>query len=84
MIKPVFTLFDEKAKYHKQPFIFQSKGEAIRAFSDIANDNKTEVGKHPADFHLYHIADFDEETATYKAVEPISHLGSGLDFIKPA
>lgn len=61
----VFAIYDSKAEAYMQPFIMQTKGHALRAFTDLANDGKSQVSKHSNDFSLFEIAEYDEETASY-------------------
>ncbi|WNK15024.1 MAG: nonstructural protein [Microvirus sp.] len=78
----VFTVFDSKAGFYKSPFILRSKGEALRAFQDIANDVQSDIGKHPEDFILYLIAEYDELTGVYL---PKVHecLGKAIEYVVP-
>lgn len=82
MIKQVFVIYDSKACYYKQPFMFLAKGEAIRAFSDAANDPKCEFGLHPEDFTLFHIATFDELKAKYEMLPAPVSLGCAIEYKK--
>lgn len=76
----VFAVFDSKGKYFKSPFMMRSKGEAIRAFSDIANDKEHEICKHASDFTLFHLGSFDFETGKYtNEITPVS-LGVAIEF----
>jgi len=77
----VFAVFDTKAGYYRQPFILRSKGEAIRAFIDICNDSKTELGRYPQDFVLFYLGKFDSDKGVFiNNVAPES-LGVGTEFI---
>lgn len=44
------------------PFPMQSLGQAIRGFRDEVNNPQSDLHKHPEDYELYHIADFDQDT----------------------
>lgn len=65
-----FSVFDSKAAVFGTPFFMSREAAAIRAFSDLANDPNTMVGKHPSDFSLFHIGDFDDDLATFDSVKP--------------
>lgn len=83
MIKKIYTCFDEKARCHTRPFFYSEHGEAIRAFSDCANDPKHEIGRHPSDYTLKEIGTFDESTGIITPnPSPISH-GTAVEFILP-
>ncbi len=56
----VYSIFDTASGLYSRPFFTQSDGEAIRSFSDIANDAEHPVGRHPADFTLFRLGIFDD------------------------
>lgn len=47
------------------PMFFRSRGEAIRSFTDAVNDPKASFGKHAADYDLFDLGDFDDETGLF-------------------
>lgn len=64
MIK-VFSLYDSKAEAFIKPFMLLQEGVAVRELTDAVNQADTNVGQHPEDYILYHIADFDNATGEY-------------------
>lgn len=79
----VFAIYDSKAQYFMKPFNLRNKGEAIRGFSDIANDSNTVVGKHPEDFVLFHLGYFDEVKGIFENLTAPESLGIAQEFVKP-
>ncbi len=78
----VYTLFDSKVEIYMKPFYLKNKGEALRAFTDIANDKDTNVGKYPEDFTLFEIGEYDEETGHHQSYEAKKPLGTALEYKK--
>lgn len=72
MIAQVFSVFDTKVGSFAQPFFSPTTASAMRAFLDAATDPNTQLSKHPADFHLYHIGTFDDETGFIETIKPVS------------
>lgn len=64
----VLTIFDVKAKAYLQPFMSLTMGTAIRQITDCLTDENHQFAKHPADYTLFHIYDFDDNTAIYTAI----------------
>lgn len=58
----VFAVRDSKAEAYMNPFFMRSRGEALRAFVSGVNDPQTQLCKFPADFTLFEIGEFDEES----------------------
>lgn len=79
----VYSVFDSKAEAYMRPMYFQTKGLAIRSFSEAVNDGgKSDISKYPADFVLFELGDFDELSGTFLLHKcPIS-VGVALEFLK--
>jgi len=58
----MFAILDRKVAAYRTPFFMHHRGQAVRAFTDLANDMQTDVGRHPADFVLVELALFDDAT----------------------
>lgn len=76
MIKQVFTVYDSKAEMYMPPFMAFNKGEAIRSFSDAAKDPKSMIYAHPEDYTLFHIGEYDDNTAKY--IQPVTNVSLGV------
>lgn len=67
----VCCVFDSAVQSHGRPMFFQSIGVALRSFTDevnrVADDNS--LNRHPDDFDLRYVADFEEETGTFHVPE---------------
>lgn len=72
MIMKVFSVFDAKAAFFGNPFFDQREGSAIRAFADAVNSNDPNNGfaRHPEDYTLYLLGEFDNEKGTFDAQMP--------------
>jgi hypothetical protein len=75
----MFSVYDEKAKAYLPPFILPEIGMATRTFGDCVNDEGHQFGKHPADYTLFKIADYDDETGVPTPNK--SSIGNGVEFI---
>ena len=77
----IYTINDSKAAFYGQPFYARSNGEAIRTFEGAVRTDTpdNQLNKYPADFSLFEIGEFDEQTGKITAIDP-KHLVNGLDF----
>lgn len=80
MIYKIFSVWDAKLEAYMQPFFSPTIPSGIRAFTDAATDPGSMLHKHPGDFSLHHIGEFDDGTGTLTDINPIA-LGNGADFI---
>lgn len=63
MILKVYCVLDAKAGYFGQPLFAQSEGAAVRSFSDAVNNEKSgDWFRHPEDFQLFEIGEYDDAT----------------------
>lgn len=75
----IFGVIDVKASGFKSQFFHASNGSAMRDFYDACKDPKTSLSLHPEDYHLYYLADFDNESGQIVPVSPIQFLAAGND-----
>lgn len=59
----IFTVYDTKVLAYLPPFYMQTKPAAIRAITDTMQDPSHQFSKHPEDYVLFHLGDFDDNTA---------------------
>lgn len=75
----IYTVYDEKAEAFLPPFFVPNRGIAIRAFSDCVNSKDHQFGKHPADYTLFYLGDWDDNTAEFDLTARKS-LGNGVEY----
>lgn len=64
---------DRQLDAFMRPFAAQSRGQAIRSFTDETNRPDSELNKHPEDYELYQLAEWDDDTGRFTMPEkPIS------------
>ena len=69
MVKHMCSIYDVKAEAWLMPMFFLSKGQAVRSFSDAVNGD-SEFSRHPEDYTLFLVAQFDERTGEVIPVNP--------------
>lgn len=74
----VFSVFDCKAEAHLQPIFAPTNAVAIRIFIEAAMDQNHNFHKYAADYTLFEIGTFNEETAELKALPALNNLGNAL------
>lgn len=69
MIHHVYSIYDQKAKAFLPPFMLPREEMAIRTFKDCCNSKDHQFGRHPEDYTMFRLANFDDESGTYN-LEP--------------
>lgn len=82
MIIKAFAVYDLKALNFGVPFFMSSVGGAVRAFADLSNDPQSTVAKHPEDFQLFEIGEYDDSLGSLKDLHPSRLLGQASDFVE--
>lgn len=78
----VFSVYDSKVETYSTPFFLRSKGEAMRTWVDIANDKSSDIGKHPEDYTLFEIGEWDQNTAKIQNHNTPVSLGVAIEFTR--
>lgn len=82
MVQRVFSVFDIKGKAYLRPFFMLHNGEAMRQFGDAVVDEKTQFNKHPEDYQLFLLAEYDDNTGNFVSKDHPEFLCNALDFVK--
>lgn len=77
----VFSVFDSKVGAYLTPFFSRSTGEAIRAFTQAANDSQTQFCKFAEDFTLFEIGEWDDQNSKFELLASHVSLGKAIEFI---
>lgn len=77
-----FSVYDEKVQAFNAPFFQTTLGQAVRSYSDIVNDAESVIHRHPGDYVLYHMGEFDDGEGTFTSQVPPVRLGSGLEYVE--
>lgn len=83
MIRLVVSVRDGATGLFGQPWFVVARGQAIRAFTDEVNrkPGDTDLAKHPEDFELYAVAEFDESTGRFGSLGDPEPLIRGKDCV---
>ena len=81
MIHKIFTVYDSKVEAYLPPFYQQSKGAAIRAFTDTCNEAGHPFNKHPEDYTMFELGAFDDTGANFELHKTPISIGVAIEFI---
>lgn len=79
----IYSIYDNKAQAFLPMFTVRTHGEAIRSFTDICNNPKTNVNKYPEDFALMEIGTFNDSTGGVDALNVPKNIGLAREFVIP-
>jgi hypothetical protein len=81
MIQFVCSVKDRAADVFVRPFTVPHRNVAIRDFTDQVNNASADnpLNKHPDDFDLYLLGEFDDNLGTFTANEGVIVLVRGKD-----
>lgn len=76
----IYSVYDSKTGVFGQPNFLINRGAALRAWQEAANDNQSNIGKYPADFTMFEIGYWDDETGNVSMHNTKVSLGTALEF----
>lgn len=76
----IFSVQDSKAGVFMQPFPAVNELVALRGFADAAKDKVTNVGKHPEDFNLFELGEFDDQEGKFTNLNTPKMLGTANQY----
>jgi hypothetical protein len=82
MIVKVYSVYDSKAKTWEQPQFVVNKGAAARSWYDLVNQQNTQYNKHPEDYTLYEIGQWDDQAGIVTTYEKKESLGIAIEHVK--
>jgi len=78
----LFSIWDNKAKFHSTPWFSPNDDTAIREFVRVVNDGSSAINASPDDYTLFRIGTFDSDTGLITA-EDKKLLSLGTDVRQP-
>lgn len=79
----ILAVHDSKVNAFSQPFFLRTQAEAMRGWIEVVNEPSTQFNKHPEDFNLFLLGDFDEDTGLITPLSAPQAIASAISVIKP-
>lgn len=76
----IYCVHDSKGKAFVSPFYFPEVGQATRHFSDLVNEGKNIVSRHPEDYKLYHMGYFDDQAGVFESLKAPVWICDATDY----
>lgn len=76
----MYTVRDSKSEAYLPPFLAENAAVAIRLLVDAAEGPNSIMGKHPEDFQVFQIGEFDQQSGEVKGIIHTS-IGKIIDFM---
>ncbi|UOK21029.1 nonstructural protein [Chifec microvirus UA13_14] len=82
MVYKIIAVRDRAVDAFGVPVFVANLGGAIRSFGDEVKrvDPNNNMNKHPDDYDLYHIGEYDDSTAEFSAIRP-TMIAVGKDYV---
>jgi len=80
MISKIFTIYDSKTQAYLTPFFNPTTGGAVRSFEEACRDESSTFHKYPADFTLFEIGSFDDNSSQITLLDAKVALGCAVEY----
>lgn len=80
MILNAYSIYDIKAQVYSPPFYAVTHGAACRIVQDSLDINSA-LARHPADFIVYQVGTFADDTGSFAKLEPREHVRDVISLV---
>lgn len=84
MLLNAYSIFDNKALQYHPPFYASTDAAAVRQVSDLVQDLNTQVGRHPSDFVLFCVGEWNDQNGGFTPALPLIHVVDAIALVKPS
>lgn len=74
MILNAYAIYDRKGLVYHPPFYASQDGQAVRSLQDLVSDANTTIGRHPADYVLYRVGAYDDQSGQLLPASVLEHI----------
>jgi len=78
----IFSIYDSKGEIYAQPFFQRNVNVAIRTFTNMVNDERSQISSYPEDYTLFEIGMWDDVKGIIITHKTALSVGKGIDFQK--
>lgn len=82
MQQKIFSIRDTKGEFYSPPFYKHQTAEAIRDFTQAANDPQSTISKFPEDFDLFELGTYDNLTGKIDPLDTPHHIVKANQVVK--
>lgn len=72
---------DLAAQAFMQPSFVHAVGVAVREFGDVVNNPEQPISRHPSDYEMYHLGEFDDSDGSFHVPKTPHLLARGQDLV---
>lgn len=80
----IYAVYDKRATEYSPMQTYPTHGVAERAFADAVNDNGSNLNRHPEDYNLQHLGEYESETGEITPLKEGPHIiADATQLLKP-
>jgi len=81
MIKSLFSIQDVKVSVFYPPVVLLNENDARRMLHDVVSNPETIISKHPDDFRLFKVGEFDDNSGVLSSLAQPVFIANAIDFV---
>lgn len=81
MLLRAYSIFDNKALQYHPPFFSSTDAAAVRSVRDLVDNGDTTVGRHPSDYVLYLVGEWDDQHGRFSPCSPLVHIVDAISLV---
>lgn len=76
-----YSIYDFKALQYHTPYFCVADGVAVRLFQDLVQDPQSNISRHPTDYSLWYLGEYDDRKGSMEPVSPLRHVVDGAALV---
>lgn len=77
-----YSVYDRKALIYHMPYYALTDAVAVRTLADAMTDPNTSFGRHPNDYVLFFVGEFDDSNGQLWPEQPLKHVIDAQALVK--
>lgn len=82
MMIQCYSVYDRKTLSYSFPWSAATDGAAIRTLSEAVADVNHPLGRHPGDYVLFHVGEFNDQSGAVVPCSPLRHVIDASALVK--
>lgn len=81
MLNRIYSIYDSASGIYQRPFAGRTDGEVTRTISDIAVSDEHDIGRHPEDYTLFCLGEFNDGTGEVSGYLTPQKVATALELV---
>ena len=82
MVKQIYSFEDVKVQVFHSPMVLLNDNDARRLLADVVADGSTPISKHPEDFRLVRLGEFNDNSGLLSSLATPEFIANATEYVQ--